>query len=296
MNNGVLPVKKDHRAYSATRTLGALGALAPDLSLLPESYNCDAQFRFPDQNAEGLPQGCTGYAQSELCQNEDGIPYQARYTYDKTLFLEGKKEGVPCNIENSLKTTLLWGVLPNSTSLNNAAINFYDSTDEEAAKHKRGGYFTIELNYGLDWYDSMKNMIWASRSWKGSVSLAAPWFPEWSGVKVNSTGIVSAPVGWMWFSGHNPVITGWTTTDTKGKLLRNGESFLIVKSWQGKLFGDNGYMYYSREIFNRLMAVGGSAAFLLIPADMYNPADVRLVKLTWRDWVTSYLRFLTSRL
>lgn len=278
MINAVKKVLPDHRDFSATRTFGSTTTIT-----LEESYSCDANLGMPDQNTDGLPDGCTGYAQTELCQDEDGISYFPRYTYDKTLFFEGSQEGQPCDIRDSLKSTIIYGVLPLGTSQ-----TIPGEADTVAATHRRASYYTIELNTGLDWFDSIRNMLWASRSYKGSVSVASPWYPEWTGTSTNSTGVVSTPSNWTWVVGHNWKIPGWTTI--------NGVPYLMVKSWQGKLIGNNGWLYFSREIFNQLMAINGTGAFMLFKEDPNNPADIQLVKLSVTDWLQSYFRLIMSNI
>src|SRR5882672_11558338 len=106
MKHGVTPLKPDHRDYSFKRTFGTV---APQT--LPDEYNCDAVFGFPDQNAEGYPYGCTGYCQSELCQDEDGTRYKPDYTYHKTQFMEGTVgQEVGCDMRDSLKSTIVYGL------------------------------------------------------------------------------------------------------------------------------------------------------------------------------------------
>lgn len=269
MMDGVRQVKKDNRDYSAHRTFGATPPVFPD------SYSCELGLGFPDQNAEGFPEACTGYTQSELCQDEDGVPYFPRFTYDKTLLMEGQKEGQPCDIRDSLKSTILYGVQPLPTPPNADAV---------ALTHQRAAYFVIEQNYGLDWSDSIKNMLWAARPYKGSVSMASPWFPEWTGSNIPSSGIVSAPANWTWLIGHNWKISGWKTI--------NGVPYLCAKTWQGSNIGDHGWIYFSREIINKLMTVSGTGAFMLLRADQHNPADIQLIHLSLFDWLGSFFRNL----
>src|SRR6267154_5967863 len=106
IGNGVKPVKRDHRDFSATRTFGGFVHLT-----FPENYSCDNGGGFPDHNADGLPEGCTGFTQAELCRDEDMLEFLPRYTYDKTLLMEGSQEGEGCDIRDSLNSTILYGVL-----------------------------------------------------------------------------------------------------------------------------------------------------------------------------------------
>lgn len=265
--NGVKPVKRDHRDRSATRTLGA-----SSIAVFPNSFSVDNSFGFPDQDADGLPEGCTGYAQANVCADEDGVQYVPKYTYDQTLAMEGSKEGVGCDIRDSLKSTILYGV----------------SKDGVNGGNNRAAYYVIEQNAGLDWFDSLRNILYANRSGNRSISMASPWFSQWSGSAVGPSGIVVAPPSYTWNFGHNWKACGWTTI--------GGVPYIVGKTWQGPDFGDHGYCYFSREIINALMKVNGSGAFLLFREDPANPEDVKLVKLNWLDYFGSYIRYLLGKL
>ena len=272
MKNGVYPVKKDHRQYSFTRTFGNI-----ETEDFHKDFNLDAGLTNPDQNKEGYPYGCTGYTQTDIATDEDGVIYQPSFTYDKTLFMEGYTGRMAgCDIKDSLKSTVIYGLLP--------ALGL----DERDSTANRAAYYQIEKFVGLDWFDSLRKTLLINKENKRSISMASSWYPEWTGTNVNSTGIVHAPTNWSWVSGHNYKISGWKTID--------GIPYLIVKSWQGNTFGDNGWCYFSRELTNNLMEVYGTGAFINIKSDMHNPNDVKLIKVTILDWVQSYTRILLSRI
>ena len=59
---------------------------------------------------------------------------------------------------------------------------------------------------------------------------------------------------------------------------------------QGETYGDKGYAYMTREIFNATMAVSGSCAFTidaLLPGEQVQTVDMNIV-----DWIVSYIRNL----
>lgn len=317
MINGVQPITKDHRDYSANRTFGVVTTVFPD------SLNFDAGFRFPDQNAEGLPQGCTGYTQSELCQDEDRVQYQPRFTYDKTIYMSWQNiEGLPQDIRTSIKSTIMYGVLPNTALQKIAGFIAPDVTDTEASKHRRAAYYVLEKNEGLDWFDSIRNMLLAGSaieydtgiSSNRSISMVTPWYREWTRPNVPKSGIVKRPAGFDVKAGgastsvigkildllarlfgssggatpwHNWKISGWKTID--------GVPYLMGKTWQG-LVGDTGWMYYSREIVNELMEIYGTGGFIVFRSNPANDADIQTVKLTVLDDLKSYTRVMLKDL
>ncbi len=94
----------DHRDYSHTKTFGSITSF-------PEEFNTDLGVTNPNQNAEGLPFGCTGYTQAEVCSDQDGTIYKPSYTYLKTQMMEGTTgQNIGCDIRDSLKSTNVYGV------------------------------------------------------------------------------------------------------------------------------------------------------------------------------------------
>ena len=111
IKNGLLKLKKDHRDYSFARTFGAV------VLQFPDEYSCDAGLTMPDQNLDGLPYGCTGYTQSELCQDEDVVAYNPKYTYDKSRIMSGMADqnvGVDLGVARTSK--IVYGLRHGSQS------------------------------------------------------------------------------------------------------------------------------------------------------------------------------------
>ncbi len=269
IKNGIKPTKKDHRDLSFPKTFGAVS-----ISLsFPEEYNVDAGLTIPDQNMDGRPYGCSGYTQSELCQDEDGVKYNPGFTYDKTRMMEGTyPQDVGCSIRDSLKSTIVYGVEADG-----------EVGDKQAFNHHRGQYFNVEPT--VDFFDGIRSALWLGRLDKRSVSVGTPWYAIWMGQgpsRIAEDGFAPLPVDFNSnYSWHNYKVCGWRTI--------NGVPYLIIKPWCGSTFGNKGYCYFSRELVNQLMAVDGSAAFTLGKAD---PQNIQLVELSVLETIVSYLRML----
>lgn len=269
IKSGVNPVKKDHRDYSFHRTFGNQPQAFAD------SLNLDAGLTMPDQNADGFPEGCTGYAQSELCIDEDKILYFPKFTYDQTLLMEGigrsdsQFEKVGCDVRDSLNSTIVYG------------LQAVGETGDKSLNHRRGAYYNVDLAQGMDWLDSIRNSLVLNQR---TISIATPWYAVF-GFPVN--GVIQAPQNWdtTFASWHNHKICGWKTI--------NGVVYLTSKSWQGKNYGDGGYCYFSREIINQIMVINGSGAFTLTP---YTNQMAQRVILTLWEYIGSYLRMINNRL
>lgn len=244
IKHGVLPNRYDKRDYSHERTFGAV-----DLKVLPDNYNADLGLWFPDQEEDGLPNGCTGYTQTATAANENGEWYDPRYTYEQTLTIANLPPNSPCQLRDSFKETRTFGV-----------------KRKDGTTFIRGAYFDVD-KVG-DYFDGARNALWLNQFNKRTLSCASPWFREWlSPIK----GILPAPSRYVWNSntpGHNYEICGWKTIA--------GKPYLIIKPWIGKGYGDGGYAYVSRETFNKTMNISGTALYIQRdPTD----ADIKPIKL-----------------
>ena len=161
IKTGVNPVKKDHRDYSFHRTFGGVTPTFTD------SLNLDAGLTMPDQETDGLGYGCTGYAQSELCVDEDKIVYFPKFTYDQTLLMESitpsdpNFEKVGCDVRDSLNSTIVYG------------LQAVGEIGAQALNHRRGAYYNVDLAQGMDWFDSLRNCLVLNQR---SISIATPWY------------------------------------------------------------------------------------------------------------------------
>lgn len=263
MKTGVLKVKKDHRDYSLHRTFGTVSP-----TVFTEC-NFDAGFPIPNQDVDGFPNGCTGYAQKGIAEDEDKKQYIAKYTYDQTLAIEGIFPGNPqfeqvgCDVRDSLKSTIVYG------------LQAIGETATDALNHRRGAYFAVEQIAGLDWFDSIRSAL---QTGQRSISIATPWFPAFENAPL---GIVQSPTSYdvstaTW---HNHKICGWKTI--------NGVPYLVDSSWQGIEYGDKGFAYFPREIINQLMTISGSGAFTVAP---FTGQNIQNVQLTILQTIVSYLQ------
>lgn len=273
IHNGTKPQKKDLRKYSYHRTFGSV---AFDMSSVPLEFNFDAGFGMPDQEADGLSQGCTGYTQTELCQDEDMVRYDPRFTYDKTLQMEGITKGdadfekVGCVVQDSIKSLIVYGVKPTG-----------DNSDPFS--HRRGNYYDTLNSSGLDCFDSICKAMWMNFKNTGkrrTVSIATPWFLEFNlarnGIVPNTIKYSGREQDYNW---HNWKIAGFKKI--------NGILYAVGKIWQGERMGDAGWMYFDRQTINTLLAIEGTLADMILPFDGTTILNVRL---TIMETIASYIR------
>lgn len=251
----------DKRDYSFHRSFGSI---ATPLGLL--EYNYDLGKTMPDQNADGLFQGCTGYTQAEIAGDEDSAIYKPFYTYKRTCDFEDHDYSQPCDIRNSAKVGQAYGVQ-----------RLDETTETEALTHRRGKFFNVEKVPNEDWFNTFRQAL---RIGKRPISVGTIWFPEWS--LTGSSGILSSAFSfdgkWDTEGGHNYKICGEKTI--------NGLPHLVAKTWQGPQFGDKGWCYFPRETFNKAFDVYGTIGITQPP---YDPSQILTIRLTLYQFLLTFL-------
>lgn len=256
IKHGVEPTKLDKRDYSYLRSFGATAPAA-----LPTTYDLDAGFYMPNQNLyndffgfPAMPYGCTEYTCNELCSDEDKIPYNPFFTESKIH--ANAKGGI--DMRTPLASVCSDGVLQKGLPVD-------PSADKIAQKNKRAAYFRVGQN--PDYFDGARTVIFAN---KRPVSVGTPFFNEWGNKAwtAGNDGILPMPnisnvAGLNW---HCYKISGW--------VVINGITYLKCKMWAGPSFGDNGWTYMSREVFNAVMTIVGTGAFTVAQAI---PAQIQTV-------------------
>ncbi len=252
MKSGLKPTRPDHRDYDFLKSHGFGATFAQ----LPPEYSVENGLWVPNQNdAEPvftnppLPFGCTDYTQADICADEDGKLYNPA-EIEAITHANAEMGG---DIRAALKAIQgLWG---------------------------RTAYFNIRSSGVIDAFDSVRLALYSSQPEKRSVSVGTPWY---SAFEQTLGGIVSTPQDYKDIgSWHNHKICGWKTI--------NGTPYLISKSWQGNIFGDKGFCYFPRDVFNAIMSISGSAAFT---TSKVAPAQILTVDLSIVDTIVSYIRWL----
>lgn len=259
IKHGLKPTVKSKTDRSFHRTFGGVTP-----ALLLSELSIDSGLTMPDQNADGLPEACTAYAQNELCTDQDKVVYDDyRDIYTKTLALENAPFGSGCDIRDSLKVVI--------------------------AYHSRGAYYAVESSQ-FDWFDSIRSVIQTNlqnNNIRCAVSIGTPWFKEWDIMGVHNDGIIP-----QIFTG-DPSTLSWHNWCIKGWKLINGVTYVLAKTWQGKNYGDSGWSFYSRETINAVMAIKYTAAYTVAPR---NAANIATVKWTLMDMIQTFIRQLIALL
>lgn len=171
---GTGPNIDDHRDYDLALSFGTVGTVPQFLS----AYSTDAGFGFPDQNAEGEPNGCTNYTSSSLTND-----------------LREKLYAHPTDLERLTHANERGGYSIRE-SLNTARTLGWIST-----------FYNIKAYAPLDAFDAIRLAMSSGIPEKRSVSIGTPWFTAWYGpIPILPMPELSAYGGW-----HNWEICGWET-------------------------------------------------------------------------------------
>ena len=287
IRHGTRPAKLDRRDYSFHRTFGTVSPLQ-----FPPEYSCDAGLTMPDQNADGNPFECTAYTSCDLGTDQDGIVYAPEYTYMKTLYIQGlpsTQQG--SDVKFALKSAKIYGLLPKENMPSELVGKGENYTADQGhwpvdvdtiagkMEHRKGRYFNVYDDGGMDWFDSFRSALWLNKDDKRGISIGTPWFHEWAtpqnGVVTSNFIYDGNPMNYAW---HNWAIKGWKVID--------GKIYLMGKPWQGKNYGDNGWCYFSRETIHKVMEIRGSIAYTLADAEL---KDIQSIQLGMLETVLVYL-------
>lgn len=271
IENGTWPQLRQKHWNSFERTFGTT-------TVLPGEFILDRGLAKFDQNAMGMPNGCTGCTQAYRAGNHDKSCYNASFTYQKTLLIENHAgQDVGCLITNSLKSTEVFGVKTDSEN------------EQDALTHRRGQPFDVDVLPGQDYFDAIRSAIITR---KVQLSAGTIWYNVWEPIgngegKLGPDAILAMPsqlkISGPW---HNYVICDFVQKNSKGEWIRNGETFLRVYSHQGAFYGDKGYVYMDRNVCNAIFGIYGTQLFV---DDVAGPNDIVSVKRTLIEVLLDFL-------
>lgn len=273
MEHGTGPTYNDHRDYDYLPSMHPLiyaGIQAPPV--FPDTYITDADDGQPNQNAvdvyftpsvEPMPFGCTNECTAQLAFDAAGGLIIFRPDAVEAITHANALGGY------DVRLSLMAGV--NQLKWLGAIFNVYDTGP-------------------LDYFDTFRLAQLSGGIEKRSLSVGFPWFPSWEYAAQNGVFVMPMPTpdeiiaitknirafGW-----HNPKLGGW--------VQENGVPVYRCKSWQGLSVGRRGYIAYTRETINVVMALVGTVAFTGTRMTIDKPVTVNLNLM---EKIASYMRNL----
>ena len=282
MKSGLKPNRPRHlnRDYIKSFHPQIYAGTANYPTFLPEFLTDDGRW-MPDQNADGEPEGCTNYAQSNLALNL------------------GEQTASPQELEAVTHANALGGLsIQMSLDAARKQLKWFTNT------------YQIHATGILDYFDAFR-LAQASGGplERRSISWGTPWFPSWeafaqgNNFTINPDGsfttsastikriimpppsqaeldlLYTRPSAIPW---HNSMLDGWLTIENT-LVYRN-------KSWQGKNVGDNGFIYFPRDVINTVMTLKGTAAFTATDLEANAPQtiDISIVQ-KWLSYIRQWI-------
>lgn len=257
MQQGVLKNKVDHRDWSLHKSFKRVAGAVP----FPPVYNTDSGLTMPNQDLENdqfsppvppLIYGCTSYDVSEIAIDLGNPPALVSPLLIENVTQSNAKRGY------DLRQAMLVGV----------KLGLFT------------GIFNVEA-IGQDMFDAVRDAMISGGTEHRSVAVASEWLPPFE--TIDTTGILpQAPnFGDPNLTWHAWKICGWTTI--------GDQVYLVGKSWQGPNYGAKGFCYFSRPLFNNLVAINGSAAFTATKGVL---PPISTISTTLLQWIISYARQL----
>lgn len=256
IRGATFPIVLDTRDLSYNRSFSSTGPLKlPNFSVDSGKIDWNQNVASPPAFNQPFPYGCTGMTQADnLTDQFDGI-VSPEQIYKNTCDYENHPTTQGCQIRNSLKMTQSY------------MVDFVDSTTE-VVEDRGGKYFNIYDDGKTDWFDGVTQAVYSQSV---GASIGTPWFPEWNAI--GRDGELPMPSDYSFETARtNPYSLPWHNYAAKGK---EGDA-VQVKAWNG------GFRYMPRPVFNRVMEIRGSAAFI---QTRYTPRDLFTIKLAILDTV-----------
>lgn len=256
MIHGALPVKRLPKKQ-LHQHLGIFGAALPT-----EDFCVDRDIWWPNQNDDNAPTECVGYTAADIMCDLFGLSFSPDWIYKNALVLSNTPPTTAgADPHKGLQSLVAFGGLlqmmaPISASLQGELMcanpaNWPAYCSIASLQRVENGTANV-LGNG----DAFTSILTAASSVNRGISVATPWVPEFE--TPNADGTVNTPdfTDIVFDDGHNWVAKGMKTI--------NGVPHVMVKSHQGKNFGDKGWLYFNRETVNGLLAIEGTAALSLL--------------------------------
>lgn len=251
---GTRPAKHLHRVKKYAH-FGAIQQ-TPDFDL-------GANLTLADQEADKAPYECTGYTLAHIIEAITKQRPSPDFSYAAARYVAGDgPEGVlGTSFHAAIEAAICVGALP-ATLANISAVvqgeqfisdwnNWKAILKQYALKDVQNGVRNV-LGNG----DACNSILSAAYQGGIPISIGSPWFNEWTH-DING-GIVQMPV-------LNENYSAWHNYTIDGQKTINGVPYSIVYSHQGNRVGDNGKLYFSREVINAALSVDGAGALAIDP-------------------------------
>lgn len=250
MRSGTRPSRHVHR--QKTFKFGAVSA-----SSLPD-FCVDRNLWWPNQDTENAPTECVGYSAADFLIDLTEQIYTPDFSYAAACFLAGDDGSDGTSFVAGPQSLVALGGLPQSFAQATAADHgelYIADWDNWNADQKKAALMKAQngVRNVLGNGDAFDSILTACYQTGQGVFIGTEWYVAFN----------TAP------GGIAPLVQGpsalWHAYRIKGKKTINGVSYAMVKAWGG-LWGDEGWLYFSRELVNWLFETPGTGALVIDPS------------------------------
>lgn len=239
---GSNPLTPDKRDYSHTKWVQTFGSV---MTTFPASLG---RTRLPVKDQK-FSDFCTGYSSSTAGEYMDGRVYSPewQFAYNKRE-MGGDYRSFGADPRATLKTAKRYGFLPQEcTTLNidnrdrdflAQYQNWSQTFEPIALKNCTTAYLKVDDRPDTDIFDDVRVALMNGYKRNEVVIAFGIWYYQW-----DSKGFVLDTTHNGQYFYHAYTFIDWITV--------NGVPYLVAHMSNGKGMGDNGFLYFSREIINR---------------------------------------------
>lgn len=244
--------------HAGTRTLQQELEIKFGAPQFPAEFLTDTTNWFPDQNAEGQPEGCTNYAQTMLARIQGISP---------TIATPQAAEAVThANASGGL------GIL-NSIDIIISKLGWFK------------GRFIIQATGGLSYFQASKLAQVSGLPELRPISTGTPWFESWEKTALAGTKLMPMPTAAELLQVHNKpnslpwhdyVRDGWSPNFPNYL----GQTLYRLKSWQGPV----DFLYLDEATINVVMDLYGTVDAVVTQNGTQLVSFVSLPDWFWSLW------------
>lgn len=272
VKHGARPTRLKHTDYDFLKS-HRLGDATPADAQFADEFFADAGLWMPNQDlmqtfaptgqptftVPALPFGCTDYGQA----------------------------GLATDLTKQLHNPSILEAVTHANA--NHGCDIRVSLDAAVAIGWIKQYFNLVAKGALDFFDTFRiaQVQGVNVGENRSITWGTPWFPSWEKAAQSGISIMPMPTSAELAAArnasdatlpwHDSKLDGWSNKikAAPGALLYRDES------WQGSGIGDNGYVYFPREVINMVMTIPGTVAYTPTLTAIPNPQTIDVTVLQY---------------
>ena len=244
--SGGKPRKKDYRDFSHSKRFGLASLID-----LPLEYDVGLPMFIKDQGTTDL---CAAMGSVAVSEDQEGVELSAEWQFQKIKQLTGNWKAYGADPDSAIRALKIGSLeqkdspftwQKNGRDFIANPLNWDRALEGKAERHRKVADYRVDGPY--DHFNNIRSALYNSRGEKKSVLVGTRWLEGWN----YTNGIVPREES-TFITWHIYKIRGWK--------IKNGEPHLIAQLSQGQSFGENGLLYFPKEVINREFSVRGSFA------------------------------------